>query len=414
MADNLTAAKVRTMRAPGRYLDGNGLSLHVITPERRRWVFRYMRQGRERQLTLGDADLVGLGDARRRHTEARALLAKGIDPLDVKHADQPKPEGHRFEAVAERYVQAHEAAWRNPKHRQQWRNTLATYAYPVLGAKLVHEITVNDILAVLTPLWNKTPETASRLRGRIESIMGYAKARGWRAGENPATWRNNLALLLPRKSKVRPVRHHAALDWLEAPAFMRALDADGGMGARALRFAIVTAARSGEVRHARWDEMDLEAATWTVPAHRMKGNRMHRVPLSEPALAILHGLAALRQGSLVFPGRDGETPLSDTTLGAVLKRMQRHDLTPHGFRSTFSTWAADHGVDPALVESALAHVQGDKVAAAYQRSDRFEQRRGDAAVGGVPDWGAGGGGVDPGGRTTVRSARGGARREVSF
>jgi integrase len=375
MADNLTVAKARTLRQPGRYLDGNGLSLHVITPERRRWVFRYMRRGRERQLTLGDADLITLGEARRLHTEARALLAKGIDPLDAKHADQPKPEGHRFEAVAESYVQAHEAAWRNPKHRQQWRNTLAMYAYPVLSAKLVHEISVNDVLAVLSPLWDKKPETASRLRGRIEMVMAYAKARGWCAAENPATWRNNLAQLLPRKSKVRPVKHHPALDWREAPSFMLALDADGGMGARALRFAIVTAARSGEVRGARWDEIDLEAATWTVPGTRMKGGKMHRVPLSNTALAILRALAEMRQGILVFPGRDGETPLSDMTLTAVLRRMQRHDLTAHGFRSTFATWAADHGVDAALVESALAHVQGDKVAAAYQRSDRFERRR---------------------------------------
>jgi integrase len=206
-------------------------------------------------------------------------------------------------------------------------------------------------------------------------ILAFAQTRGWRAGENPAAWRNNLALLLPRKSKVRPVKHHAALDWREAPAFMRALDADSGMGARALRFAILTAARSGEVRGARWDEIDLAAAMWALPGTRMKGGKPHRVPLSDPALAKLRALAALRQGSLVFPGRDGETPLSDMTLGAVLKRMQRHDLTPHGFRSTFSTWAADHGVDAALVESALAHVQGNKVAAAYQRSDRFEQRR---------------------------------------
>jgi integrase len=382
MADNLTTAKVRTLRAPGRYLDGKGLILHVATPERRRWVFRYWRAGRERQLTLGDADLIGLGEARRRHTEARAMLARGIDPLDEKHAGQDKPEGHRFAAVAETYIQAHEAGWKNPKHRQQWRNTLASYAYPVIGAREVAEITVNDVLAVLAPLWESRPETASRLRGRIEIILSYAKTRHWRAGENPAAWRDNLKLLLPAKSKVRPVKHHPALPWSEAPAFLRRLtEADTGMGSRALRFAIYTAARSGEVRGARWEEIDMSsspgaAALWCVPGARMKGGRQHRVPLSDAACGLLEPLARLRQGSLIFPGRDGETPLSDMTLTAVLRRMQRHDLTAHGFRSTFSTWAADQGEEAALVESALAHVQGDKVAAAYQRSDRFEQRRG--------------------------------------
>jgi len=204
MADNLTTAKMRNLRTPGRYLDSKGLILHVVTPERRRWVFRYMRNGRERQLTLGDADLIGLGEARKRHTEARALLARGIDPLDAKHADKSKPEGHRFEAVAETYVQAHEVGWRNPKHRQQWHSTLATYVYPLIGSKLVHEITVNDVLAVVQPLWNQKPETASRLRGRIEMILAYAKVRGWCAGENPAVWRNNLALWLPSSRRCGP------------------------------------------------------------------------------------------------------------------------------------------------------------------------------------------------------------------
>jgi integrase len=383
MADNLTAAKVQKLRQPGRYLDGNGLSLHVITPGppgigRRRWVFRYMRNGRERQLTLGDADLIKLAEARTLHTDARALLAKGIDPLDARHAHKPQAaDGHRFEAVAERYVAAHEAAWKNAKHRRQWRATLATYAYPVLGAKLVHEITPNDVLAVLGPLWKQKPETASRLRGRIERVLGYAKTLGWLSGENPAQWKGNIANLLPPKGKVRRVKHHAALDWRQAPAFMRELSAgDNGMGARALRFAILTAARSGEVRGARWDEIDLDAAMWIIPAPRMKGGKPHRVPLTEPALDILRALAPLRQGSLTFPGRDGETPLSDMTLSAVLRRMQRYDLTVHGMRSCFRDWCADNGKPFDLAEAALAHVSGSEVVRAYQRSDLLEARRG--------------------------------------
>jgi integrase len=376
MADNLTAVQARTLRTPGRYLDGRGLFLHVITPKRRRWVFRYMRQGRERQLTLGDADLIKLPEARTLHTEARALLAKGIDPLDARHAAAPQPEGHRFEAVAERYVAAHEAAWKNAKHRQQWRATLATYAYPVLGSKLVHEITVNDVLAVVQPLWNKKPETASRLRGRIERVLGYAKTRGWRLGENPARWKDNLADTLPPKGKVRKVKHHPALDWRQAPAFVQQLAAsDNGMGARALRFAILTAARSGEVRGARWEEIDLDAAMWIIPAARMKSGKPHRVPLSDPALEILRALAPLRQGSLIFPGRDGETPLSDMTLSAVLRRMQRYNLTVHGFRSTFRDWCADTGKPFDLAEAALAHVSSSEVVRAYQRSDLLEARR---------------------------------------
>jgi integrase len=220
------------------------------------------------------------------------------------------------------------------------------------------------------------------VRGRIEVILDYAKARGWRGGENPAVWRGNLKLMLPPKSKLHAVVHHAALDWREAPAFIRELMArDAGMGARALLFAILTAARSGEVRGATWDEIDMENATWTIPPRRadgqtgMKAGRTHRVPLTEPTLDILRGLAPVRTGPLIFFGRDGATPLSDMTLTAVLRRMARGDLTAHGFRSTFRDWAADNGKPADLAEAALAHVNGDKTMAAYQRSDLCERRR---------------------------------------
>jgi integrase len=374
MAGKLNAAQVRAQRTPGKYLDGHGLSLRVVTPTRRVWEFRYQRHGRERLMSLGNADIVTLAQAREAHTQARALLAQGIDPLDQRREQQAPAPSQHFGAIAEAYISAHEAGWRNAKHRQQWRNTLATYAKPI-AAKPVNEIGVNDVLAVLKPIWNAKPETASRVRGRIELILDYARARGLRHGENPALWRGNLKLMLPAKSKLRVVEHHAALDWREAPDFIRHLMTQEQMSARALLFAILTAARSGEVREAPWDEIDLDNAVWTIPASRMKATRPHRVPLSEPALDILRGLAQVRTGPLIFFGRKFGVPLTHKTLPGVLRSMGRGDLTAHGFRSTFRDWVADNGKPADLAEAALAHVNGDKTMAAYQRSDLFERRR---------------------------------------
>jgi integrase len=231
-------------------------------------------------------------------------------------------------------------------------------------------------MAIIGPLWTAKPETASRVRGRIEAILDYAKVRGFRAGENPARWRGHLALTLPAKGKVRPVRHHAALDWRETPGFFADLMArDSSMGARALAFAILTACRSGEVRLAEWSEIDLVAGLWTVPAARMKAGRLHRVPLSEAACELLSGLQAIRQSALVFPGQDPRRPLSDMTLTAVLRRMGRGDLTAHGFRSSFRDWCADTGQSSDAAEAALAHVAGSAVVRAYARTDLLEQRR---------------------------------------
>jgi integrase len=337
--------------------------------------------GKARSMGLGPEGVVTLAGARAAHLEARNLLAKGIDPLDARRAAKaPKPSPpastHPFGEVADAYMDAQEAGWRSPVHRQQWRSTLGTYAAP-LADMPVAEITVNDVLAMLTPIWTKKPETASRVRGRVEMVLSYAKARGWRSGENPAAWRDNLALLLPRKSKVRPVVHHAALPWAECPAFMQELRRrDSGMGSRALQFAILTAARSGEVRGAEWSEIDFKARLWTVPASRMKASKEHRVPLSEAALAVLKPLAELKQSSVIFPGQNGQEPLSNMTLTAGLKRMGRADLTAHGFRSSFRDWAAEATAHPSeVVEMALAHAVGDKVEAAYRRGDLFKKRR---------------------------------------
>jgi integrase len=261
-------------------------------------------------------------------------------------------------------------------HRWQWRQTVRDIACPIIGSKTVDKITTDDVLAVLQPIWTTTPETASRLRGRIEVILDYARVRGWRDGPNPAAWRGNLAMMLPPPTKVRPVKHHAAMPWRECPAFMaKLLPIEGSMGAKALAFAILTAARSGEVREAQWDEIDFDIATWMVPASRMKAGREHRVPLSDAALAILKPLAEFRRNDLVFPGPSGRT-LSNMTLTAVLPRMGRGDLTAHGFRSSFRDWCADNQHSGELAEPALAHALPGKVKGASQRSDMLEARRG--------------------------------------
>ncbi|WP_428490112.1 tyrosine-type recombinase/integrase [Rhodopila sp.] len=383
-AHRLTAMAVRGLRQPGKYGDGDGLWLVVATPERRAWVLRYMRQGKSHEMTLGNVDIVGLAEARERASDARRLLAQGIDPLDQRHAARevrPTAPAHltTFAEAAERYLGQHEAGWRNPKHRQQWRNTLATYAHPSLGALPVTDVGTPEVLRVLSPLWSTKPETASRVRGRIEAILDYARVQGWRDGPNPALWRGHLQLALPARAKVRAVQHHAALDWRETPAFMAKLRARDSFGARALEFAILTAARSGEVRGATWAEVDIERATWIIPAPRMKAKRQHRVPLSAPAVAIIKAMAALRQddapSGFVFPGMRQSRPLSDMSLTAVLRRMGRGELTAHGFRSTFRDWVSE-GTTYAgeMAESALAHAVGSKVEAAYRRGDLLAKR----------------------------------------
>ena len=285
-----------------------------------------------------------------------------------------------FRSAANSYLASHAASWRNAKHRAQWGSTLETYAYPHLGDVPAAEVATGHVLAALEPIWRVKPETAARLRGRIEAVLDYARARSWREGENPAAWRGHLCELLPSRFKIAPTGHHAALPWKEAGAFLAALRAQPGIGARALEFAILTAARSGEVLGATWGELDLGAKVWTVPGSRMKGGREHRVPLSAPALAVLAGMAKLQGGSEpaahVFPGGNPGKPLSAMAMTMVLRRMKRADMTVHGFRSTFRDWTAEQtGVAREVAEAALAHATGDKVEAAYLRSDFFEKRR---------------------------------------
>jgi len=392
-AAGLTAAKVRTAK-PGRYGDGGGLYLLVRSPDARFWVFRYAMAGtgKLRDMGLGKASgpgAVTLAEARDKAAGLSKLVKAGTDPLEQREADaaaakaaeqQAIARAKSFRDVADLYLSSHDAGWRNAKHRQQWRNTLATYAYPHMGDLPVADVDTAHVMAALQPIWTAKPETASRVRGRIEAVLDYAKAREWRMGENPARWRGHIANLLPTRAKVARVEHHAALPWREIATFMAKLAAQDGVAALALTFAILTAARTGEVIGAKWSEMDLQAAVWTVPAERMKAGHEHRVPLSEPALAIVRAVAGLRidpaTDSYVFPGGKAGKPLSVMAMEMVLRRMERRDITVHGFRSAFRDWCSEHvGCPREVAEAALAHTVRDKTEAAYFRADLFERRR---------------------------------------
>lgn len=390
MAGKLTATAVRHAKE-GRHGDGAGLMLDVKPGGRAYWVLRYMLAGKRRDMGLGAASGPGaitLAEARERAAAARRLAKSGIDPIQQREAEQKaataaaqteKVRARTFREIAVLYVAAHEASWRNAKHRAQWESTLAAYVHPHFGDVPVADVGKGHVTSALQPIWTAKPETASRVRGRIESVLDYAKAHGWRTGENPAQWKGNLAHVLPRRSKLAPVQHHAALSWPEVGAFMAKLRSREGVSARALEFTILTAARSGEVRGMTWGEVDRAAKLWTVPGTRMKTGREHRVPLSDAALGVLEAgrPEQVNPAALVFPSpsRPGAM-LSDMTLTAVLRRMQRGDLTAHGFRSTFRDWCAEMTSYPREVaEAALAHMLRDKVEAAYRRGDALEKRR---------------------------------------
>ncbi|PKO79361.1 MAG: integrase [Betaproteobacteria bacterium HGW-Betaproteobacteria-13] len=384
-AHKLTPAGVERQRIAGLYGDGAGLWLKVTPGGSKSWILRYASAGRERWAGLGPYPDVGLADARELASDYRKKVRAGIDPLDEKHEQDAATRAARAKSVtfdwcAQQYIDAHKAGWKNPKHVDQWRNTLATYASPTIGKLDVAKIDTAHVMKVLQEddLWTTKAETASRLRGRIESVLGWATTRNFRSGENPARWRGHLENLLPHKSKIQKVKHHAALPWPEASTFMADLRKQAGVGARALEFAILTAARSGEVRGMTWGEVDLTAGVWIVPADRMKAGNEHRVPLTQQAIKVLEAIRIEnpKATDLVFPGIRSGKPLSDMTLGAVLKRMNRPDLTAHGFRSTFRDWAAEATDYPRdMAEMALAHTVSDKVEAAYRRGDMFEKRR---------------------------------------
>jgi integrase len=331
---------------------------------------------------LGSADLFTLAEARDKALAARRIVAEGIDPIETRRAAHmaaraDAAKAMTFKQCAEAYIRSHQAGWRNAKHGAQWTASLQNYVYPVFGDLPVQAIDVALVMKAIEPIWAVKPETAGRVRGRIEAALGWATTRGYRPpGENPARWRGHLENLLPARSKVRRVTHYAALPYTDLATFMAALRRQDGIPARALEFCILTAARTNEVIGARWDEIDLAQRLWTVPPERMKQGREHRVPLSDPALVVVNAMAGIRQGDFIFPGGRAGAKLSNMSMLMLLRRMGRDDVTAHGFRSTFRDWAAESTSYPAEVaEMALAHRVGTAVEQAYRRSDLFDRRR---------------------------------------
>lgn len=379
-AKELGALSVARLTTPGLHAVGGvaGLYLQVLPSGGRSWVLRAMVGGKRRDMGLGGFPDVTLAGARDRARGARLAIDAGSDPIEERRKARSalRAEGAKvitFQEAAKAYMAAHEASWRNAKHRQQWENTLESYAYPRIGKLSVRDIEVSHVLSVLEPIWRDRTETAKRMRGRIERILGWATSRGHRTGLNPARWRDHLDQQLAAPGKIAKPEHHAALPLAEIGDFMVRLRNAEGQGARALEFAILTASRSGEVRGARWSEIDLGEKVWTIPGERMKAGREHRVPLSPAAITLLEALPRLAGSDLVFPAPRGGQ-LSDMTLTAVLRRM-KVPVTAHGFRSTFRDWAAERTNYPRdVAEMALAHTIGDKVEAAYRRGDLFAKR----------------------------------------
>jgi integrase len=366
----LTARKVETAK-PGKYGDGGGLQLSVASGGAKKWVLRFLWQGRPREMGLGSYPEVSLADAREKALAGRRLSRGGVDPIAARKKSEGVPTfGKLADEIAGRLAEG----FRNEKHKAQWRMTLTVYA-GALRAKPVDKIDTADILDVLRPIWQAKPETASRLRGRIERVLNAAKAKGYRTGENPATWRGHLENLLPKPSRL--VRgHHTAMRYQEVPVFLAKLRERRAVAAMALEFCILTATRSGEVLGALWSEIDPDEKVWTIPKERMKAAREHRVPLSEPTLAIVRKLGEAQVSDFVFPGQRSGKPLSVMALEMVLRRMRTQDATVHGFRSSFRDWAGNETHFPReLAEHALAHVIGDKAEQAYRRSDALARRR---------------------------------------
>jgi integrase len=380
-------------KQPGFYADGGNLYLRVDKSEdgvlRRSWIFRYKLRGsdRERDMGLGPVGSVRLKRARELAADYRELVATGIDPIEHRRTTQaeklkadPVP---TFDQVAEKYITANRATWTNAKHAWQWGSSLAMYVSPVFGKVAVDQVDTAAVLRALEPHWSSRTETMKRVRARIEAVLGFATVRGWRQGDNPARWRHHLSAALARPSKIKPVEHHPALPYEQIGSFMAELRQRPGMGALALQFCLLTAARTGEVTGATWDEIDLKNKSWTVPANRIKSGREHRVPLSAEALSLLKQVKAITAGipgvcnsKFIFPNDVTGEGLGGSTLLAVLKRMKRLDMTTHGLRASFRTWSAERTNFPrGLCEAALAHSVGDKTERSYQRGDLFEKRR---------------------------------------
>ncbi len=375
----LSPREVASLNEHGTYRVDRNLFLQIKPNGAKSWLYRRRVDGKDKVNGLGPLRDISVAEARARADEIRVSLRKGIDPFAQRQAEREAKKAETidiptFKNACAQYIASMEAGWRSDKHRAQWSSTLKTYAEPVFGSKPVSDVTRNDVLKVLDPIWRTKPETASRLRGRIEKVLGWAKARGYRTGDNPAQWRGNLEHDLPKLSSIQKIQHRAAIPYAELPALMAELRRRDSESAKALRFTILTGARTGEVVGATWDEFDLEEKVWTIPAGRMKAKRIHRVPLCEEALAIIEGQD--RQHKCVFAGSRPNRGLSNMAMLELLRGIRDDGSTVHGMRSGFRDWAAEQTRYPAeVIETALAHATTNKTIAAYLRTDHLDQRR---------------------------------------
>ena len=397
----LSATRVKSESKMGRYGDGGGLYLNVTETGTKSWIFRYMKHGKASTLGIGAYPDTSLAEARELAAELRKQIRAGNNPAIERKAVAIAVRAEHANAVtfdhcAEKYIATHAPSWKNPKHCDQWRNTLKTYASPTIGALDVRKINTDHITQILETIWHKIPESAGRLRGRIESILDWATVKGHRTGDNPARWKGHLEMLLSAPNRKARIKHFPALPYDQMNMFMPQLQQQEGIAARAVEFAILTAARSGEVRGAKWEEFDLDAGLWTVPASRMKAKKDHRVTLSARAIKVIKDMKKIKRGDLIFFGRAGkggeeDKQLSDMSLSSVLKRMDGDNLsaggkgwidttsgkriTVHGFRSSFRDWVSEETNYPGeMAEMALAHTVSDAVEAAYRRGDLLKKR----------------------------------------
>lgn len=375
----LTALKVKALNIKGMYADGDGLYLNVSSSGSKSWIYRYSDKGRRREIGLGSYRDYSLARARERARACRDRVKAGLDPKARPKAEPTIP---TFTRAAARYVRAHRHGWTSRKHARIWVSSIKTYAKPILGNKSVADIQTEDVLTVLKPIWQSKTDTAKRVQSRVEAILDYSAALNWRDAVNPARWRGHLDKLLPRPSRVTPVNHRPAMPYQAVAAFMAELQTNESISSKALQVLILTATRTSEALGATWDEFDLEAAVWTIPAARMKGKREHRVPLPSTVVSILESLPRMVNNPHVFLGARSGRPLSNMALLQLMRGMgygvggDRGDYVPHGFRSAFRDWAGEVSNFPGdVAEMALAHVVRNKVEAAYRRGDLFDKRR---------------------------------------
>lgn len=380
--DKLNAMKVAKLTKLGMHADGSGLYLQVNSPVSKCWVFRYQLRGKKRKMGLGSVREIGLAQAREKVREIRQQLRAGIDPVEQRHQERLAMDARQkklvdFDSCAQKYIEGHASSWSNQKHRKQWESTLLTYASPVFGKRPVSEIDTNLVLQVLEPIWAVKTETAQRLRERIEKVLAWAKLRGYREGDNPAQWKDHLEQLLPKPTRVKRVKHHAALPFSQLPDFMKELRQSDALASLALQFTILTACRTSEVIGAKWSEFDLTKSVWTIPLERMKTRCEHRVPLSKQVLSIIDSLQPLKVGDdpWLLPGGKMGKPMTNMAMLKLLERMKKEGITVHGFRSTFRDWVSETtDYRGEVAEMALAHAIESAVEAAYRRGDLFKKR----------------------------------------